>query len=73
MIHIIKSFSVVNETEVDVFPEFPWFLYEPVNVGNLISGSSTFPKPNLDIWKFLVHITLKSSIQNFKHEIIISY
>ena len=70
MIHIFKSFSVVDETEVDVFPEVPWFLYEPVNVGNLISGSSTFPKPNLDIWKFLVHIMLKSSIQNFKHELI---
>ena len=60
MIHTVKGFSVVNETEVDVFPKFPCFLYEPVNVGNLISGSSSFSKPNLDIWKFL---------QDFKHDL----
>ena len=41
--------SVVNETEVDVFLEFPCFLYDPVNAGNLISGSSAFSKPSLDI------------------------
>ena len=38
MIHTVKGFSVVNEAEVDVFLEFPSFLYDPVNVGNLISG-----------------------------------
>ena len=42
VIHIIKGFSVVNEAEVDVFLEFPCFLHDPANVGNLISGSSTF-------------------------------
>ena len=36
------NFNIVNETEVDVFLEFPCFLYDPVNVGNLISGSSPF-------------------------------
>ena len=49
MIHTVKGFSTVNEREVDVFLEFPCFLYDPVNVGNLISGSSSFPKPSLDI------------------------
>ena len=49
MIHTVKSFSVVNEAEVDVFLEFPCFLCDPMNVGNLISGSSAFSKPNLDI------------------------
>ena len=59
MIHTVKGFSIVNETEVDVFLEFPSFLYDPANVGKLISGSSTFSKPTWDIWKFLVHIILK--------------
>ena len=47
MIHTVKGFSVVNEAEVDVFLEFPCFLYDPTNVGNLISGSSAFSKPIL--------------------------
>ena len=50
MTHAVKGFSVVNETEVDFFLEFPCFLYDPANVGNLISGSSAFSKPSLDIW-----------------------
>ena len=41
MIHTVKGFSVVNETEVDVFLEFPCFLYDPANVGSLIFGSSS--------------------------------
>ena len=53
VIHTVKGFSIVNETEVDVFLKFPCFLYDPVNVGNLVSGSFSFSKPNLDIWKFL--------------------
>ena len=66
MIHTVKGFGVVDETEVDVFLEFPCFLYDPVNVGNLISGS-TFSKPSLDVWKILVCIMLKPSMQDFKH------
>ena len=50
MIHTVEGFSAVNETEVDVFLEFPSFLYDPENIGNLISGSSSFSKPSLDIW-----------------------
>ena len=59
---------MVDETEVDVFLEFPSFLYDPANVGNLISGSSSFSKPSLDIWKFLVCIMLKPSVQDFKKD-----
>ena len=59
MIHTVKDFSIVSETEVGVFLEFPCFLYDPVNVGNLISGSSFFSEPSLDIWKFLVCIAYK--------------
>jgi len=40
VIHTGKGFSVINETEVDVFLEFPCFLCDPTNIGNLISGSS---------------------------------
>ena len=65
--HTVKGFSIVHETEVDVFLEFPSFLYDPANAGNFISGSSSFSKPSLDIWKFLVHIMLKPSMQDFKH------
>ena len=49
MIHAVKDFSVVNETEAGVFQEFPCFLYDPANVGYLISNSSAFSKPNLGI------------------------
>ena len=70
MIHTVTGFSVVNETEVDVFLEFPCFLCDPMNVGNLISGSSAFSKPNLNIWNFLVHIMLKPSLKDFKHNLI---
>ena len=61
MIHTVKGFGIVNETEVDVFLELPCFLYDPVNVSNLISGSSFFSKPSLDIWKFLVHVLLNKA------------
>ena len=44
MIHIVKGFGVVDVTEVDVFLEFPNFNYDSANVGNLISGSSSFSK-----------------------------
>ena len=69
MIHIVKGFGVVDETEVDVLLEFPSFLCDPANVGNLISGSSSFSKPSLDIWNFLVLIMLKPSMQDFKHDL----
>ena len=69
MIHTVKGFGVVNETEVDVFLEFPCFLYDPVNVDSLISGSSSFSKPSLDVWKFLVHVVLKPGMRDFKHDL----
>ena len=42
MIHTVKGLSVVNETEVNVFLEFPCFLCDPADVGSLGSGSSAF-------------------------------
>ena len=50
VIHAFKDFRVVNE--VEVFLEFSFFFYDPVDVGNLISGSSAFSKSSLNIWKF---------------------
>ena len=69
MIHIVKGFSVVDETEVDVLLKFPCFLYNPENVGNLISSSFSSAEPSLDIWNFLRHIMLKPSMQDFKHDL----
>ena len=69
MIHTVKGFSIVNETGVDVFLEFPCFLYDPESVGNLISGSSAFSKPSFSIWKFLevLEVLLKPSLKDFEH------
>ena len=44
--HTVKGFSVVNEAEIDVFLKFPCFLYDPMDVGSLISGASVLSKPN---------------------------
>ena len=49
VIHTVKGFSAVIETEVDVFLEFSCFFYDPKDVGNLISGPSTFSKSSLNI------------------------
>ena len=65
MIHTVKGFSIVNQAEVDVFLEFSSFLYDPLDVSNLISDSYVFSKSSLYIWKFSVHIMLKSSLKDF--------
>ena len=62
-----KVFCAVNEAEVDVFLEFPCFLYDPGNVGNFISGSSALSKHSLHIWKFSVHKLLKPSLKDLEH------
>ena len=67
VIHTVKGFGVVNKAEVDVFLEFSWFFDDPTDVGNLISGSSAFSKSSLNIWKFMVSVLLKPSLENFKH------
>ena len=65
MIHTVKGCNIVNETEVDFLGELSCFLYEPVEVGNLISGSSAFSESSLNTWKFLIHVLLKPSMKNF--------
>ena len=67
VIHTIKGFGIVNNAEVDVFWDLPCFFNDPVDVGNLISGSSAFSETSFNIWKFMVHILLKSGLENFEH------
>ena len=66
VIHTVKGFGIVNKAE-DVFLEFFCFFDDPVDIGNLISGSSAFSKSSLNIWKFSVHILLKPGLENFEH------
>ena len=67
VIHIVKGFGVVNKAKVDVFLELSCFFSDPVDVGNVISGSSAFSKSNLNIWKLTVHVLLKPGLENFEH------
>ena len=68
VIHTVKGFGIVNKAEVDVFSgTFLLFSDDPVDVDNLISGSSAFSKSSLNIWKFLIHVLLKPSLENFEH------
>ena len=50
VIHTVKGFGIVNKAEIDVFLELSCFFDDPVDVGNLISGSSAFSKTSLNIW-----------------------
>ena len=66
VIHIVKGFSIVNETEIDFFG-IPCFFYDPTDIGSFIFGSSAFSKFSLYIWKLLVHILLKPSLEDFEY------
>ena len=66
VIHTVKGFGVVNKAEVDVFLELSCFFDDPTDVGNLTSGSSAFSKSSLSIFKFSIHVLLKSSLQDFE-------
>ena len=67
VIHTVKGFGLVNKEEIDVFLELSYFFDDPADVSNLIFGSSEFSKTSLNIWKFMVHVLLKSGLENFKH------
>ena len=67
VIHTVKGFSIVNKAEIDVFLELSCFFDDPVDVGNLISGSSAFSKTSLNIWKFTVDVLLKAGLENFEY------
>ena len=65
--HTVKGFGIVNKAEIDDFMELSCFFDDSVDVGNLISGSSAFSKTSLNIWKFMVHISLKPGLEKFEH------
>ena len=69
VIHTVEVFGIVNKAEIDIFLERSCFFDDPTDVGNLISGSSAFPKTRLAICKFTVHVLLKLGLENFEHYI----
>ena len=71
VIYTVKGLGIVNKAEIDVFLELSWFFDDPVDVGNLISGSSAFSKTTLNIWKFIVHLLLKPGLENFSFALLV--
>ena len=67
MIHTVKGYGIDNKAEVDVLQELFCFLYDPTDVGNLISDCFSFSKFRFNIWKFSFHISLNPSLENFEH------
>ena len=67
VIHRVKGVGIINKAEVDVFLELLCFFGDPMDVDNLISGFSVFPKSSLNIWKFIVLVLLELSLENFEH------
>ena len=66
VIHTVKGFGIVSKAEIDPFLELACFFNDPTDVGNLISGSSASSKSSLNTWKFMVHVLLKSGLENFE-------
>ena len=66
VIHTVKGFGIVDKAEI-VFLELSCFFDDPADVGNLISGPSSFSKTNLNVWKFMVQVLLKPGLENFEH------
>ena len=67
VIHTVKGFGIANKAEIDVCLEISSFFYDPMDVGNLITGSSAFSKSRSNIWKFMFFVLLKPDLENFEH------
>ena len=67
VIHTAKGIGLVIKAKIDVFLELSCFFDDPLDVGNLISGSSACSKTSLNIRKFTVHVLLKPGLENFEH------
>ena len=67
MIHTVKGFGIVNKEEIDVFLELSCFFDDPVDVGNLISGSSAFSKNQLEHLEFHSSRIAEPGLENFEH------
>ena len=70
MICTVKGFGIVNNAEVDAFLELSPFFDDPMDTGNLISGSSAFSKSSLNIWMSILHVLLKPGLENFDHYLL---
>ena len=68
--HTVKGFGIVNKAEINIF-ELSCFFDDPVDVGNLNSGSSAFSKSSLNIWKFTVHILLKPGLEDLSTTLLV--
>ena len=65
MIHTVKGFGII-EAKAEGFLEFSCLFDDPADIDNLISGSSAFSKSSLNIWKFTIHVLLKSDLEIFE-------
>ena len=70
MIHTVKGYGIVNKADINAFLELSCFVDDPADVDSLISDSSAFSKTSLNIWKFMVHVLLKSGLENFEHSLL---
>ena len=59
VIHTVKVYGIVNKTEIDVFLKLSCFFIDPMDVGNLISGSSAFSKMSLNMFTFLIYVNIE--------------
>ena len=66
VIQTVRGFSIVNKAKVNVFLELFCIFSDPMDVGNLISGSSASSKSSLNIWKFTIYVLLKHGLENFE-------
>ena len=71
MIYTVKGLGIVNKAETDVFLIHSDFFNDPVDVGNLISGSSAFSKTSLNIWNFTGYILLKPGLGNLSIDFLV--
>ena len=69
VIHTVKGFGIKPKTEVDVFLKLSCFFNDPMDAGNLISGSSAFSKSSLYIWKFSVHVLMNPHLKDFENNL----
>ena len=65
MIQTVEGFGIINRAKVDVFLELSCLFDDPMDVATLISDSSAFSNSSLIIWKFKVHILLKTGLESF--------
>ena len=66
VVYTVKGFGIINRAEIDVFLKFSCFSDDPMDVANLISGSSAFSKSSLNIWKFTGHVPVKPGLEGFE-------